>query len=192
MEEEGTQKVDHQEPAPSVEEKGKVEEKAPKDVTEEKAVIPPPEQKVVPAVNEKGADIAVIKSTEGSVDRDALLAQVTTEKRFALIKAWEESEKTKADNKAHRKLSAVGSWENSHKASVEAQLKKIEEKFDKKKAEYAEKMKNKVADLHKEAEEKRATIDAKRREEFLKVEETATKFRASGYIPKKILGCFSY
>ena len=30
---------------------------------------------------------------------DALLAQVTTEKRFALIKAWEESEKTKADNK---------------------------------------------------------------------------------------------
>ena len=53
-------------------------------------------------------------------------------------------------------------------------------------------MKNKVADLHKEAEEKRATIDAKRREEFLKVEETATKFRVSGYIPKKILGCFSY
>jgi hypothetical protein len=53
-------------------------------------------------------------------------------------------------------------------------------------------MKNKLADIHKEAEEKRATIDAKRREEFLKVEETGTKFRASGYIPKKILGCFSY
>jgi hypothetical protein len=59
MEEEGTQKVDHQEPAPSVEEKGKVEEKAPKDVTEEKAVIPPPEQKVVPAVNESMCSLSL-------------------------------------------------------------------------------------------------------------------------------------
>jgi hypothetical protein len=31
-------------------------------------------------------------------------------------------------NRAYKKLSAVGSWENSHKASVEAQLKKIEVK----------------------------------------------------------------
>ena len=30
---------------------------------------------------------------------DAVLAQVATEKRLALIKAWEESEKTKVENK---------------------------------------------------------------------------------------------
>lgn len=30
---------------------------------------------------------------------DALHAQIETEKRLALIKAWEESEKTKAENK---------------------------------------------------------------------------------------------
>jgi hypothetical protein len=29
-------------------------------------------------------------------------------------------------NRAYKKFSAVGSWENSNKASVEAQLKKIE------------------------------------------------------------------
>lgn len=30
---------------------------------------------------------------------DAVLAQVATEKRLALIKAWEESEKSKVENK---------------------------------------------------------------------------------------------
>ena len=60
MEEEGTQKVDHQEPAPSVEEKGKVEEeKVPKDVAEEKAAIPSPEQKIVPAVNESMCSLSL-------------------------------------------------------------------------------------------------------------------------------------
>jgi len=61
MEEEGTQKVDRQEPARSVDEKGKVdEERAPNDVAEEKkAVIPPPDQKAVPAVNESKCSLSL-------------------------------------------------------------------------------------------------------------------------------------
>lgn len=51
-------------------------------------------------------------------------------------------------------------------------------------------MKNKVAQLHKQAEEKRAMIEAKKGEDFLKIEETADKFRSTGYTPKKFLGCF--
>jgi hypothetical protein len=51
---------------------------------------------------------------------------VETEKRNSLIKAWEENEKTKAENKASKKLSAILSWENTKKANIEAQLKKIE------------------------------------------------------------------
>lgn len=66
----------------------------------------------------------------------------------------------------------------------------IQEKLEKKKAEYRERMKNKVADLHRVAEEKRATVEAKRGEDFLKIEETAAKFRATGYVPRKLLGCF--
>ncbi|XP_030948034.1 remorin-like [Quercus lobata] len=216
MGEEVPLKVD-QEPAP-VEEKEKEEEDeelARNGVAEGKVVIPPPpdqnknappvheiegkfvippppdQNKTAPPVKEKIAD-TVEKSSEGAIDRDAVLAQVTTEKRLALIKAWEESEKTKVENKAYKNLSAVGSWENSKKVSVEAQLKQIEEKFDKKKVEYAEQMKNKIAELHKAAEERRATIEAKRREDFLKVEEMAKKFRSNGYTPKKFLGCFSF
>ncbi|GMN32219.1 hypothetical protein TIFTF001_003579 [Ficus carica] len=121
---------------------------------------------------------------------DAVLARVETEKRLALIKAWEESEKTKAENKAYKKLSAVGAWENSKRAAVEAELRAIEEKLEKKRAEYIEKMKNKVAEVHKLAEEKRALVEANKREECLKVEETAVKFRTSGFMPRKLLGCF--
>ncbi|XP_054825600.1 remorin-like [Prosopis cineraria] len=140
---------------------------------------------------QKVADPPAKKDSKDLVDRDSVLARVETEKRLALIKAWEESEKTKADNKAYKKHSAVGLWEDSKKASVEAQLKKIEEKPEKKKAAYVEKAKNKIAEIHQLAEEKRAMVEAQRREENLKVEETASKFRASGYTPRKFLACFS-
>lgn len=66
-----------------------------------------------------------------------------------------------------------------------------QEKLEKKKAEYAEKMKNKIAELHKAAEEKRVMIEAKQREDFIKIEEAAAKFRATGHVPKMFLGCFS-
>lgn len=60
--------------------------------------------------------------------RDAILAAIETEKRLALIKAWEESEKSKAENRAHKMQSAIGTWETSMKTSAEAQLKKMEVK----------------------------------------------------------------
>ncbi|KAK9291409.1 hypothetical protein L1049_019356 [Liquidambar formosana] len=168
----------------------------PKEVTNEKSVIPPPPSEEKPddckalAIVEKVPDSAEAKSAEGSVHRDAVLARVETEKRTSLIRAWEESEKSKAENKAHKKLSAIGAWENSKKASIEAELKKIEEKLEKTKAEYVEKMKNKAALIHKAAEEKRAMIEAKRGEDLLKAEEMAAKYRATGSAPKKLLGCF--
>lgn len=51
-------------------------------------------------------------------------------------------------------------------------------------------MKNQIAILHKQADEKRASIQAERGQELLKAEETAAKYRATGGIPKKFLGCF--
>ncbi|KAH0974793.1 hypothetical protein GBA52_016692 [Prunus armeniaca] len=88
-------------------------------------------------------------------------------------------------------MSTVELWEDNKKTSVEAELKKIEEKFERKKAENAEKMKNKVAEIHKAGDERRAFIEAKQREQCLRVEETAAKFRSTRITPKKLLlGCF--
>lgn len=65
----------------------------------------------------------------------------------------------------------------------------LQERLEQKKAEYAEKMKNRAALIHKEAEEKKAMVEAKRREQILKTEEMAVKYRATGQTPKKLLGC---
>ncbi|KAL1830091.1 hypothetical protein ACET3Z_008503 [Daucus carota] len=151
---------------------------------------PSPDQ--VPPVHENAVaeDHAEKKSTDESNDRVAALTRVETEKRLALIKAWEESEKTKAENKAYKKLSAIGAQENTQRANVQAQLKQIEEEVEKEKAEKVEKMKNKIAILHQIAEEKRAAVEAKRGEEILKVEEEGAKYRKSGTTPTRYLGCF--
>ncbi|CAN1308797.1 Uncharacterized protein At3g61260 [Linum perenne] len=143
----------------------------------------------------KPLELAPKRISGGSHDRDVALAELDKEKKFSFIKAWEDSEKSKVTNKAQKQLSAVAAWENSKKAAADAKLKKIEviryspfhpkgayvlqEQLEKKKAGYAEKMKNRVAQIHKEAEEKRAMV-----------EEMAAKYRATGQVPKKLLGCF--
>jgi len=167
---------------------------ATKDVHEEKAlVVPTPEEKAddtkALAVVEKAPDV-VEEKKGGSQDRDIALTRVETEKRLSLIKAWEDSEKTKAENKAQRKYSSIDSWEHTKVASIESQLKKIEEELEKKKAEYTEKLKNKIALIHKEAEEKKAEVKALEGQELLKAEETAAKHRATNTAPKKLIGCF--
>ncbi|KAK1409147.1 hypothetical protein QVD17_35672 [Tagetes erecta] len=155
-------------------------------VTEEK----PTDDTKALVVVETTAEVSEEKPLEGSARRDDVLAKVASEKKEALIKAWEESEKSKAENKAQQKLSSIGAWENSKKAELEAELKKYEEELEKKKAKYIEKMKNKIVLIHKKAEEKRALTEAKRGEELLKAEELAAKCRATGETPKKLLGWF--
>ncbi|KAF5196639.1 Remorin [Thalictrum thalictroides] len=120
------------------------------------------------------------------------LQRLETKKKSSLIKAWEESEKTRAENKAERTLAKIASWENRKKASLEVQLKKFEEKLENKRSAYIEKMKNKIAIIHKEADEQRAFVEAKKGEQHLKVEEVAAKHRAANNTPKKKknIGCF--
>jgi hypothetical protein len=166
------------------------------------AALPPPPGAVEKAedskalsVVEKSSEVVPEKAVEekpleGSINRDAVLARVATTKRESLIKAWQETEGSKAENKAQKKLAAISAWENSKKAAIEAELRQIEEKLEKKKAVQVEKLKNNIAILHKTAEEKRAGIEAKRGEDLLKVEEMAAKYQATGTGPKKILGLF--
>jgi len=62
--------------------------------------------------------------------------------------------------------------------------------LDRNKAKCVEKMQNKVAEIHRTAEEKRAMIEAYKGEEFLEIEEKAAKFRTRGYSPRKFLPWF--
>ncbi|CAL4886436.1 unnamed protein product [Urochloa decumbens] len=187
---EGSKKAEAAAPAPAA-------AKAAKDVGEDKAVVPAPgppadDSKALVVVDKVADKTSAEKNTpRNSNDRDIALAKVEMEKRASLIKTWEENEKAKAEHKAAKKQSIILSWENTKKAVVEAQLKKKEAELERKKAEYAEKMKNKKAIIHRRAEEKRATVVAERGEDVLKAEEMAVKYRATGVAPKtKFLGCF--
>ncbi|CAN1253736.1 Remorin 1.4 [Linum perenne] len=148
-----------------------------------------------PPMSETGSEAAVSeiiteKTPLNPTNRDVVLARVETEKRNALICAWEENEKAKIDNKTYKRLSAITSWENTKKAAVEAQIKEYEEQLQKKRAEYAERMQNKLAEIHKEAEENRALIEATKGQEYVKIEESATTYRATGGSPpKKFFSC---
>ncbi|CAN8286221.1 unnamed protein product [Cochlearia groenlandica] len=190
-EEQNTSKVDVETP---VNEPPSAPVEVYKDVVAEEKIQesppPPVESKALAIVEQPIEEPTRKKKSSTSVDRDVILANLENEKKYSFIKAWEESEKSKAENKAQKKISDVLAWENSKKAAIEAQLRKIEEKIEKKKAEYGEKMKNKMALIHKEAEEKRAIVESKKGEDLLKAQELAAKYRATGNVPKATCGCF--
>lgn len=64
----------------------------------------------------------------------------------------------------------------------------MQEQLQKKKAAYEEKLKNKLAMLHRTAEERRAQTEARRGEETILAEEMAAKYRAKGEGPTKLFG----
>ncbi|XP_044953407.1 remorin 1.4-like isoform X1 [Hordeum vulgare subsp. vulgare] len=155
------------------------------------APAPAPATAAPPAPATATATASPAAPPASATDRDAVLAKVEMERKLSMVKAWEENQKSKADNRAEHKMSSILSWENTKKAAVEAKLRTREEKLEKKKAEYAEKMRNRVAMIHKEAEEQRAAVEAMRQEEMIKCQEMAAKHRSKGTTPKKkFLTCF--
>eukprot|EP01018_Ginkgo_biloba_P014158 Gb_19930 [translate_table: standard] len=85
--------------------------------------------------------------------------------------------------KYNRKLSKILAWENTKKATAEASLRRGEEKLEKKKAAYIEKMRNKMASVHRRAEEKKAKAEVKKGEAYVKAEEMAAKYHIYGRVP---------
>ncbi|XP_066386869.1 remorin 1.4-like [Miscanthus floridulus] len=71
---------------------------------------------------------------------------------------------------------------------MEAELKKIHEQLEMKKAAQAEKLKNSAAAVHRAAEEKRAAAVARRGEEVIAAEEAAARYRARGQAPTRLFG----
>jgi len=123
--------------------------------------------------------------------REAVLAKLNNEKNNTEIKAWEENKKANSLNKYNKKLSRIAVWENNKKTTAEARLKLAEEKLEKKRAAYVERMRNELAYAHKKAEEKKAKAEVKKGQDLLKVEEAAGNYQIHGGLPKweKLLQC---
>ncbi|XP_010430418.1 PREDICTED: remorin-like isoform X2 [Camelina sativa] len=125
--------------------------------------------------------------------QNAKLVEIEKDKRLALIEAWEENEKAKAQTKAYKELCSIEAWENNMKTALELDLKKMEENLEVEKAEYAKKCKKKIPEIEKIAEAKREKIEKQKEQESIKVEKMSEKLIAtpSAYPPNtKTCGCF--
>ncbi|KAG7650409.1 putative remorin [Arabidopsis thaliana] len=121
------------------------------------------------------------------------LVEIEKEKRLALIDAWEENEKAKAQTKAYKEFCSIESWENNMKTALELDLKEMEENLQVEKTEYSKKIKKKIAEIEKIAEAKREKIEKQKEQESIKVEKISEKLIATpnAYPPNtKTCGCF--
>ncbi|CAG7860986.1 unnamed protein product [Brassica rapa] len=65
-------------------------------------------------------------TTISSSNQNENFVEIEKEKTIALINAWEENEKAKAQTKAYKELCSIETWENNMKTSLELDLKKME------------------------------------------------------------------
>lgn len=140
----------------------------------------------------EGSPRSVASMGRGSFNRDLVLAKLNQERSLSLIKAWEENVRAKSLHRYNKKVAKIAAWENAKKAKAEADLKALEERLERKKAECVERMKNEIAAVHMRAEEARAMADSHHGEELLKAEEEAAKYRASGSLPKRYPFCCTF
>lgn len=63
----------------------------------------------------------------------------------------------------------------------------LQEKLEKQRAIYVEKMKNAVAVAHRAAQEMRAATEARKAEEIVRANDIASRIRATGQVPRKFL-----
>ncbi|KAF8104097.1 hypothetical protein N665_0179s0006 [Sinapis alba] len=121
------------------------------------------------------------------------VVEIEKEKTLALINAWEENEKAKAQTKAYRELCSIEAWENNMKTTIESDLKKMEEKLEVEKAEYSKRLKKKIPEIKKIAEAKREKIEKQKEEESINLGKMSEKLNITpnAYPPKtKTCGCF--
>eukprot|EP00250_Pteridium_aquilinum_P003161 c13487_g1_i1 orf=324-968(+) len=169
----------------------------PQDTPQNEATVPTPPKVLITLMKDAegendGSPRSVASMGRGSLNRDLVLAKLNQERMLSLIKAWEENTKAKSLHRYNRKVAKISAWEKAKRAKAEADLKALEEKLEKQKAEYVEWMNNKIAAVHMKAEEERALADAHHGEELLKAEELAAKYRASGSLPKRYPFCCTF
>ncbi|CAN7026157.1 unnamed protein product [Brassica oleracea var. botrytis] len=128
-----------------------------------------------------------------SSNQNENFVEIEKEKTIALINAWEENEKAKAQTKAYKELCSIEAWENNMKTSLELDLKKMEENSEVEKAEYSKRFKKKIPEIEKIAEAKREKIEKLKEQKSINLKKMSEKLSANpnAYPPKtKTCGCF--
>eukprot|EP01018_Ginkgo_biloba_P017466 Gb_05849 [translate_table: standard] len=103
--------------------------------------------------------------------------------------AWEEAEQAKYMARYKREEVKIQAWENHQKAKADAEMRRLEVKVERMKSHAHEKLLNKLAAARRQAEEKRATAEAKNGEQTVKTKQRADYIRRTGRMRTSFLLC---
>ncbi|CAL9766834.1 unnamed protein product [Musa acuminata subsp. burmannicoides] len=106
--------------------------------------------------------------------------------------AWEEAKNTKyLASRFKREEIKIQAWENHQKATIEAEMRKIEVEIERMKALANEKLTNHLAAVRHKAQEKRATAGARRNQQAAKTARQAEYIGRTGQVPSSFC-CWSW
>ncbi|KAH7424658.1 hypothetical protein KP509_11G018300 [Ceratopteris richardii] len=118
------------------------------------------------------------------------LAQVNREETNSYINAWEGKERANVNNRFEKAMSRISGWENAKKVAIDSSMRQSIQELERRKAIIMERMKNELAEVHRQAQQKIAKANATRQAELLRINEEAAAYRSQGLKPNKGLGCF--
>ncbi|KAG6476520.1 uncharacterized protein LOC122025139 [Zingiber officinale] len=131
------------------------------------------------------------KEEEEMMDASAVLAisvpkdhpaESATEARAV---AWEEAKKTKHFVRFKLEEIKIAAWEDRQKATIEAEMRKVEAEVEITRASAHERLMNQLAAVRHKAEAKRAEAEAKRDQQAVKNTRRADYIRRTGQIPSR-------
>ncbi|CAL9079864.1 unnamed protein product [Musa textilis] len=109
----------------------------------------------------------------------------------ASVVAGEEAENTKYLARFKREEIKIQAWENHQKATIEAEMRKIEVEIERMKALANEKLMNHLAAVRHKAQEKRAAAGARRNQQAAKTAQQAEYIGRTGPVPSSFC-CWSW
>ncbi|KAJ6843475.1 uncharacterized protein M6B38_296810 [Iris pallida] len=150
------------------------------------AIVPASTENHRPATPAAPADAApAAAGIGGGAGQRASVRQVRKEEVESKIAAWEAAELAKVHNRFKREEAIITGWEDEQVEKATACLRKIERKLEEEKARAVERMRNDVAVARQKAEEKRASVEAKRGEKLARVLELGKLMKIVGKPPSK-------
>ncbi|KAJ3697058.1 hypothetical protein LUZ61_000763 [Rhynchospora tenuis] len=103
---------------------------------------------------------------------------------------WEEEEKAKRCIRYQREEAKIQAWVNLESAKAEAQSRKLEVKIQKMRSSLEEKLMKRMANVHRKAEEWRASAQLQHLQQLQKASESAQKIKSSYLTNNKSCSCF--
>ncbi|KAJ4756287.1 Remorin family protein [Rhynchospora pubera] len=103
---------------------------------------------------------------------------------------WEEEEKAKSCIRYQREEAKIQAWVNLESAKAEAQSRKLEVKIQKMRSSLEEKLMKRMANVHRKAEEWRASAQLQHLQQLQKASESAQKIKSSYLTNNKSCSCF--